>query len=83
MNSAKLYSYENGYILVTVFGKFHITNDYIRPTDISVDGLTESVWDINITAMIDNASTAIASNVSFDFSRGLALLAQDKVEDFD
>ncbi len=83
MNSTKRYLYNDGYILVTVSGNFYITNNFIKPTDVSVESLEETVFDIGIQATIDNASISIAENVSFDFSRGLALLINEKIEDFD
>jgi len=83
MNSTKLYLYNDGYILVTVSGNYYITNNFIKPTDVSVESLEETVFDIGIQATIDNAFNSMVENVSLDFARGLALLVNEKVEDFD
>lgn len=81
MNSAKIYSDGEGFLITTDFGNYELTNAGMKSTTRNGGDLEETVFDVTVQGMIENAK---AQNWLGAEAVSLAqALIQEKSEDFE
>jgi hypothetical protein len=81
MNSAKIYQMEDGFLITTDFGNYELSNAGMKSTTRNGGDLQETVFDVTVQGMIQNAKTQNWLGAEA-ISLAQALI-QEKSEDFE